>query len=289
MMYFLLNKYRSVLAELAGSFLVAVGMYNFAASASFPMTGFSGISLILYRLFSIPMGLSNIVMNIPVAIICYRILGKGFFFRSVRCMIISSLMIDYLAPLLPQYSGDRLLAALCTGILSGMGYALIYMQNSSTGGADFIIMAWRAKKPYMALGNITFLFAVAVIALTWVIFGDADGVIYGVLINYLSGFVINKMMYGVNSKKFMLIVTEDGPRLSNAIEELCHRGSTIINALGGYQNDPRQVVFCVCDNKQAYDLQKMVRAVDPDSFMTIWEANEVRGNGFRVVAPGQKD
>ena len=103
-----------VAVELIGSFLVAIGLYNFALFAEFPMTGFSGIAMILYRLFGLPIGITTIVLNIPVAIICYRLLGRGFFLRSVRCLIISSLMIDYIAPLLPVYSGDRLLAALCT-------------------------------------------------------------------------------------------------------------------------------------------------------------------------------
>ena len=141
--------WESFFLEVLGSLLVAVSIYNFAAAAEFPMTGFSGIALILYRLFRIPLGLSNVLLNIPVVILCFRMLGKGFFLRSVRCMVISSLLMDYVAPLLPVFTGNRMLAAICTGVLGGVGYALIYMQNSSTGGADFLIMALKAKKPYL--------------------------------------------------------------------------------------------------------------------------------------------
>ncbi|HAG56747.1 MAG TPA: hypothetical protein DCL14_01795, partial [Ruminococcaceae bacterium] len=73
-----------------GCILIAVGIYNFAVQAEFPMTGFSGISIILYRLLNIPIGLSTILLNIPVAILCYRLLGRKFFVSSLRCMIISS-------------------------------------------------------------------------------------------------------------------------------------------------------------------------------------------------------
>ena len=140
--------------ELVGSIMIAAAIYNFAVQAEFPLTGFSGISIILYHLFGIPIGLSTIVMNIPVALLCYRLLGKNFFISSVRCMIVSSVLIDYVAPLFPVYTGSRLLAALCTGVIAGIGYALIYMQNSSTGGADFITMAVKAKFPYLSLGKI---------------------------------------------------------------------------------------------------------------------------------------
>ena len=274
---------------MTGSLLVAVGLANFAAAFEFPMTGFSGIALIVYRLFQIPLGFTNLALNIPIAVVCYRLLGKQFFFRSLRCMVNSSLMMDYLCPLLPMYMGNRLLAALCTGILSGLGYALIYMQNSSTGGADFIIMAVKARKPHVALGNITFLCAALVIGANWLIFRDTDGVIYGLIINYLSGIVINHTMYGANSGKITMIVTEHGKQIADAIENCCHRGSTILDAFGGYQQAKKQMVFCACSNKQMYQLEKVIKAVDPASFMVIWESNEVQGEGFRIVSVGQEE
>ena len=123
-------------------------------------------------------------------------------------MVVSSIFMDYVTPLFPVFTGDRLLAAICTGVIGGSGYALIYLQSSSTGGAAFIIMALKARYPYLPLGNITFTFAVGVIALTWAIFGDTEGVIYGLIINFLSGVVINKIMYGMNAGKLTMIITE---------------------------------------------------------------------------------
>ena len=91
---------KQIFWEVVGSAFIAGGIYNFAVQAGFPMTGFSGISIILYQLFGVPVGFSTILLNIPVAILCYRLLGRHFFFSSLRCMLISSLMIDYVAPLL---------------------------------------------------------------------------------------------------------------------------------------------------------------------------------------------
>ena len=105
----------TLLMELIGSFMVSIALYNFAAQAEFPMTGFSGLALILYRLFDLPIGITTIVMNIPVALLCYKLLGRAFFLRSIRCMVISSLMVDYLAPLFPVYEGDRLVYSALNG------------------------------------------------------------------------------------------------------------------------------------------------------------------------------
>lgn len=268
--------------EILGSFLIAIGIYNFAVNASFPMTGFSGISIIFYRLFGLPIGLTTIALNIPVALLCWKLLGRGFFFRSLRCMVISSLMIDYLAPLLPVYEGSRLLAAICTGVLAGFGYAMIYMKNSSTGGSDFIIMAVKALKPYLSLGKIAFWSDVGIILAGGILFRDVDGIIYGMIVNYLFAVAVDKVMYGIDAGKLALIVTEKGKEVTETIENCCQRGSTILKGMGGYQQDEKHVVMCACNNKQMYLVQQAVKEVDPKSFIIILESNEVLGEGFKV-------
>lgn len=138
-------------ADLIGGILIAVGIYNFALHANFPVAGFSGIAIILYHIFGLPIGIGTILLNVPVSIFCYKFLGKGFFFRSVKSMVISSLLMDYVAPLFPVYDGERLLAALCMGVLCGLGYALIFMRDSSTGGQDFITVSIRKIRPHLTL------------------------------------------------------------------------------------------------------------------------------------------
>lgn len=275
--------------EILGSFLIAIGIYNFAVASEFPMTGFSGISMILYRLFDLPIGLTIMVLNVPVAILCYHLLGRGFFLRSMRCIVISSLMIDYLAPLLPIYTGSRMISALCTGVLGGLGYAMIYTQNSSTGGTDFIIMAVKALKPYLSLGDIAFLSDVGIIFFGGILFKDVDGIVYGMIINLIFAMVVDKMIYGINAGKFALIVSENhGQAIADAIDECCGRGSTILNGRGGYQGRGKEVVLVACDNKQMYFVQQTVKEVDPGAFTIVLESNEVHGEGFHMLSIGER-
>lgn len=275
-----------LLWELVGSIFIAIGIYNFAVQAEFPMTGFSGISIILYQLFNVPIGLSTILLNIPVAIICYKLLGKKFFISSIRCMIISSVIIDYIAPLFPVYEGSRLLAALCTGIFGGIGYALIYCRNSSTGGSDFIIMALKALRPHLSIGNIAFCSDIGIILIGGILFKDVDGIIYGMIVNYIFAIVTDKIMYGMNSGKMTLIVTEHGEKICQVIDDVSQRGSTILHGQGGYQGDKKQIVMCACSNKEMFTVQQAVKEVDPLSFMIILESNEVHGEGFKMVQIG---
>lgn len=164
----------SFFMETLGGFLVAVALDSFAVNAGFPLTGFSGIALIFNRLWGMPIGVTIILLNIPLAFLCYKLLGKGFFLRSIRCMIISSIFIDYIGPMLPAYDGDRLLAALCTGVTMGLGYGLIYMQNSSTGGADFVVMALKAVRPHLSLGRLAFITDVVIVLAGGFLFRDVD-------------------------------------------------------------------------------------------------------------------
>ena len=273
-----MNKKKELLVqimwELAGSIFYAIGIYNFALQAEFPMTGFSGISIILYRLFNISIGLSTVLLNIPVAILCCKLLGRKFFVSSIRCMLLSSFIVDYVAPLFPVYQGDRLLAALCTGVFCGIGYAMIYTRNSSTGGADFIIMAVKALRPHLSMGNISFL---------------TDVGIYGMIVNILSAVVIDKMIYGMNSGKVAFIVTKNGKRICDVIDECSQRGSTILKAQGGYRQDDIQVVMCACNSKEMYQVRKSVKDADPDSFIVVVESHEVHGEGFKMTNIGEAE
>ena len=280
------------LVEIVGSILTGVAIYNFALPAKFPMTGFSGLALILYRLFGLPIGVMTIVFNIPVAIICYRMLGHRFFLCSVRCMILSSLFIDYIAPLLPVYTGERLIAAICAGVLGGLGYALIYMRNSSTGGADFITLALKAKHPHLPLGRFILLTDGVVVLLGGIIFHDFDGIVYGMLIDLVFAVIADKIMYGANAGKLALIVTDHGKAVTERIDELCGRGTTIIDARGGFRQDHRDVVMCACSGKEMFAITREVKLLDPASFTIILESNEVHGEGFRmlrVAEPPEKD
>lgn len=271
-----------VLIDIVAGMLIAVGIYNFALNAHFPVAGFSGIAIILYHLLGIPVGIGTIVLNIPVAIFCYKFLGRTFFLKSVKTMIISSVLTDYVAPLLPVYDGDRLLAAICMGVLCGVGYAMIFMRGSSTGGQDFISVSVKKVKPHFTLGIINFVIDFVTIILgTVLVFKDVDGMLYGIIVTYLLSAVMDRIMYGIDEGKMTLIVTEQGDEIAERIDEYSGRGSTILQGVGSYSKRKKDVVMCACNNKQMYTIKKIAHQIDPKAFTIIVESNEVVGEGFK--------
>ena len=288
-----MEKYRNMpkqfFFELLGCVLMAVGVHNFAMAAQLPLSGFSGVAYLMNHLLGIPVGWATVLLNIPLAALCWRLLGKDFLIRSLRCMLISSLMIDYLAPLLPSYQGDRLLAAIAVGLTMGAGIGLLYIRNSTTGGIDFVVMAVKVLRPYLSMGKIVMVTDVLIISVSSMVFGDIDGFIYGLISTYIVSMVIDKMIFGINSGKMALIVTKHGDQISAVIEDTCHRGSTILSAVGGYTKDDMQVVMSVCSTKQMTELQRAVKLSDPAAFTFILDSNEVQGAGFHAVKFGDSD
>ena len=269
---------KDIATDIIGGILIAVGVYNFAAAAKFPMVGVNGIALIFYQLFGLPIGTVALILNIPIAICCFRLLGRRFFLNSVRTIIITSIIMDVIAPLFPVYQGDRLLSAICCGVLSGLGYAMIYMRDSSTGGSDFIMMSIKALNPHLSLGNIAFaLDAVIVILGTVIVSRDVDSLIYGLIVSYLLSLVMDKVMYGIDEGKLALIVTdpEHSTEICFKIDEVLGRGSTILNGMGSYSKDDKHIIMCACNNKQMYGIRKLIKTIDPKSFLVIMESNDV--------------
>lgn len=268
--------------DILGGILIAIGVYNFAVTSGFPVAGISGIAILFYHFWGIPIGTMINILNVPIAICCYKMLGKEFFLKSVKTMLISNAILDYVAPLLPVYTGDLMLSCICMGVFTGIGYAIIYARDTSTGGADFVIMAVRKWKPYLSLGKIIIIFDFIVVITGGILMnGDINSIIYGLIASYILSLVVDKVMYGMDAGKLTLIVTEHGQEVADKIDELTQRGSTLLKAVGSYSKEEKSVVMCACNKKQMHMVQKAVKEVDNKAFLVTMESSEVRGEGFK--------
>ena len=95
-------------------------------------------------------------------------------------------------------------------------------------------------------------------------------------------------MYGMNAGKLALVVTDYGKAAADKIDELCGRGTTSLEAKGGYRGDHRDVVMCACSTKEMLTVERAVRLIDPNAFTVILESNEELGEGFKSFRVAQK-
>ena len=272
-----------LLYDILGSILYAAGIYTFAATANFAPGGITGVAMIInHYLPFLRIGLLTLLINIPVAIICYRLLGRVFFFKSLKSMLISALILDYVFPLLPQYDGanNPLLAALFAGALSGAGLALIYMPGSSTGGTDFVIMSIRQLKPHLSIGTISMAIDGAVILVGGLVFGNINAVLYGVLMTIVSTTVIDKVMYGSGTRRMLLVISDKAEEIAKGIMEETERGATLADVRGAYTGQPHQMMMCVCSKVEVFASRRVINRIDPNAIVMLTTVDEAYGEGF---------
>ena len=266
--------------DIVGSFIYALGIYTFAKASNFAPGGISGLAIIANYLWNMPIGIVNIILNIPLIIISYKIVGRAFMLKSFKTMFINTIFLDLIFPLIPMYTGQPFMAALFSGVFIGAGLALFYMRGSSSGGTDFLIMTLRVLKPHMSIGMLTVLIDVVVIGLGWPVFGSVDSILYGFIASFATSIVIDKIMYGIDSGTLAIIITTNGFDVAEKISEVTGRGSTAIQAMGTYSKDSKDVLMCVCSNKEAYAIRRAVFEIDEGAFVMVTETSSVYGEGF---------
>ena len=272
-----------ILMDALSGLLIGVALYNFAADAKFPLTGLSGIAMIFSQYWGWKIGIVTLIMNIPLIFISYKILGKRFLLKSFKTMAIGMVMMDFVSPLLPIVKiDDTLLNALIVAVLTGIGYAIVYMRNTSTGGADFVMMIIKAKRPHIPLGRIFFFVDVVIIVIDTIAYAHSfEALCYGFVISYISSLVVDKVMISADSGMMCMIVTNKAEAIADAIDKAVERGTTIFTAKGGYKGDERQVLMCACSNKEMYQVNRVTKKIDVDAFIVIMESKEVYGEGFK--------
>lgn len=269
--------------DIAGSILYAAGIYTFAGNGGFAPGGVSGLALIMNHLWGLPVGTVTLLLNIPLILISYKTVGKRLLIKSGVTMLISTIFLDLVFPLFPMYSGNRMMAALCSGVFLGAGMALFYIRGSSSGGIDFLTLTIKKKKPHMTIGVITMLIDLAVILLGVPVFGDIDSVLYGLLATFVSTVVIDKILYGIGAGTLAVIVTGKGKETAQSIAKNVDRGVTSLNAVGAYTGAERDVLLCACSKAEAYMVRAAVREADEEAFIMFTETSEVFGEGFKDV------
>ncbi|MEG1153148.1 MAG: YitT family protein [Ruthenibacterium sp.] len=269
-----------LLCDIIGSILFALGIYTFAKASAFAPGGISGLALVINYLTGLPIGVMTLLLNIPIILISYKVVGKLFLLKSLRTMLISTFFMDVVFPHIPLYIGDRFLAALFTGLFVGAGLAIVYMRGSSTGGTDFLIIAINKLRPHLSVGTVTLLTDSLVIVLGGFVFGDIDAMLYGVISTVVASVIMDKLMYGSGGGKMMIIISDAAAEIATQIAVLVDRGSTLVHATGTYSGEERLMLYCVCSKTQAFRIKSAAHEIDPLAFMILTDATEVYGEGF---------
>lgn len=264
-----------------GSCVFAAGIAIFIKPAMISMGGVAGIALIGNFLLGLPLGLASILLNIPLFIFGFKLLGREFFIKTLVSSVSYSVFIDMVGPSLPTFGGeDRLLAALYGGLIMGLGFGLVFKRGGTSGGTDILAKYFNVKFG-VNIGNANLLMNGLVIVACSMIYRSVESALYAIIVQYLTGVVLNAIVDGSDVQKEALIITGKPQDISQAIFETLGRGVTGIDGRGMYTGTEKTVLLTVVRRHEITSLKKLVHTMDPECFMLISEVSEVFGVHFK--------
>ncbi|MBM7633508.1 uncharacterized membrane-anchored protein YitT (DUF2179 family) [Geomicrobium sediminis] len=282
MSYWLMHAKR-IFFILLGCALVSFGLVYFNMENSLADGGFTGITLILYFVWSIDPAISNIVLNIPMFILGYRILGRTLFVYTIIGTLGISLFLwifqEFPVIYLPLQD-DLALAALFSGVFIGTGLGIVFRVGGTTGGAD-IIAKLGFKYFGLSMGRTLFMVDAIVIASS-LVYLDYRQAMYTLVAVFVAARVIDFIQQGAYSGKAAFIISENTGAIADAILMEMDRGATILTGRGSFTGKEKEVLYCVIARNETVRLKNLVEKTDPHAFITISNVQDVMGEGFTL-------
>lgn len=278
-----MKRFKEYMLITIGFIFVSLSLELFLVPNKIAAGGVSGIAIIINSIFPIlDVGALMLIMNVVLFIIAFIVIGNKFGGKSIYASLGLSgsiWIMDKLEIYNYVLTKDLFLASIFGTLISGIGMAMVFNQNASTGGTDILakilnkFFHWDMGKSLLSVDFIVTLFA-------GIAFG-ADIAMYALLCAIMNGFVIDNIIEGVNTSKEVMVISSKISEISKYIIEELDRGCTILHGTGGYSAKEANILYTVLNRKQFIKLKKFIKEVDSRAFITVSESHEVLGEGFK--------
>jgi uncharacterized membrane-anchored protein YitT (DUF2179 family) len=240
--------------------------------------GLAGISIGLNSLFGTKIGVTLILMNIPLFIFGFKLIGKSFALKSAIIVFFSSFLVDLTNNFFHFNALDeKLLAAIFAGVVSGVAMSLIFIGGGSTGGMDISGKMIKNKMPTFDLAKILLIQDVIVYMFIATVLG-VNAVMYAVIMSFVKTKTIDAIQEGLASSRQCIIISDYPEDIIHQIQIKLGRGVTRLNAEGTYTNKNKNFIYVVIQKNQLSTLKKIVDSIDPKAFVTVTAVSNVLGN-----------
>lgn len=270
----------SIFKIVLGCAVFGLGFNLFLAPNGLNAGGISGISMLLVHLTGFgTIGILTAIMNLPLFAISGLKIGKKFLFGSFLGMLFSAVAIDALAAV-PVPQTEPLVGCLYGGVLCGLGLGVVFAEGASTGGSDIIVRLLKMKWQQFPIGSISIGFDFLVATLTGIVFRDISRMLYSGIAIFISGQVIDAVVYRFDYSKVVLIISRHNDEIAKIITQKLDRGVTYLDGQGYYSGEDRKVILTVIKRQQLAELKQFVTEEDSEAFIIVQEAHQVLGDGF---------
>ncbi|MFF2752702.1 YitT family protein [Psychrobacillus sp. NPDC058041] len=276
-------KLKNIIFIIIGSAIYSFGFVHFNMQNELGEGGFAGITLILYFVFKWDVALMNLLLNIPMFILGWKLLGKKVFAYTVIGTVSVSifLKIFHMYEIDIGLQDDMLLVSLFAGVFAGVGLGIIFRFGGTTGGVDIIA---RLAHKYLgwSMGKTMFMFDSFVILISWLTFLDERSMMYTLVAVFVGARVIDFVQEGAYAARGAFIISELQDEIATRISLEMERGVTVLKGYGHYTKNEREVLYCVIGKNEIVRLKSIITSIDPHAFVSLTEVHDVMGEGFTL-------
>lgn len=274
------QKVRSCGIITLGAVIYALAFDWFVAPNQIAMGGVTGLAQIVNALVPVlPVGVLSILVNVPLFLAGWRLLGGRLLVSSLYAMAVSSLAIDAIAWMHTFPPMDPILATLYGGAGMGVGLGLVFSQGATTGGTDIIGKLLKLKFPWLPIGKLVMIPDMVVVILAAVVFGTVNAALYGLIQMYLLSKVMDMILYGWDTSRVAYIITDRWEETVQGLLDM-NRGVTLLQGKGAYTGAEKQVLLVAFRQREIVPIKRMLREIDPKAFFIVCDAHEILGEGF---------
>jgi len=281
-----------------GAAITALAINIFLVPYKIAPGGLSGLATVLFYLSDgkLPVGITMLVINIPLFLLGYKFIGRRFFIRTIYGTIILSVIIDLTETYMSDFAKkllinggstastpDILLYSIIGGFLSGIGLGIVLKMEATTGGTELIAKLLNRPIKSLTLGQLLLGVDTAIILFAIIAFNSILIGLYSLVSLFITTKVIDAMVEGLDYARAILIISEYHEEISKKILISLDRGVTELKGRGVYTGKSKDVILCVVDRTQVQEVKKIVQSIDKNAFMIFADVREVLGEGFNGV------
>lgn len=272
-----------VLSIILGCVIMALGMVIFTIPNNLAPGGVSGLATAIAHILPLNVGLLALIFNVPILIVSLVMFGWRSVVRTILATVVFSVSVDVLTPVMFTYTNNVLLASVVGGVLIGAGVGILFVRNITTGGTDLITMILRKPFPQLQAGSLMIVIDSVVVLIAVFIFRDIEVALYSAITIFIAGKVIDAIMQGVDYAKIILVITNRPEEILRELTVNLGRGVTQMPARGGYTRKDKSMLLTVARRSEISITLKAVKKIDPESFVILYNATEVHGEGFKEI------
>ena len=276
-----MKKFWHILKDFAlitvGTVIVAAAVFFFMMPSHVSVGSGAALAMVLSNFIPLSVSTITLILNVFLLIIGFLLVGKEFGLKTVYCAILMPIILGVFEQLLPNFqsiTSDPLLDVICYNLVVGVGLAILFPRNASSGGLDIVAKIMN-KYLHIELGRAMSISGIAV-ALTSALCYDSKIVVLSVLGTYFGGMVVDHFIFGSNIKRRVCVISEKLPEIVDFVIHDLHSGATLNNIIGAYDNAPRQEMIAIVDKQEYRRLMDFVRKHDPKAFVTVYAVSEMR-------------